>query len=480
MVAKKLQWCQGSKYVFLVVVCLCGTNSFRIGRQHSTETEASRGDIAQGFAPRPGMAPAGRSVSQPKMRSFTAELEVDPLREELNNMEADNDIADFSETDAQLASDALPEGHALSDTADIEEPEEPRLSSRAVEWELEEKYKTEHPETVEEARVPLTPAVFLMPALLFLGMGTGIGVWNWSLDHSITVSRRPMVPVPLLAASGADDADPPAREFSLADQAARFQRAKKEGNRRYLDICSVYDGSYLKGKRVLVVGGNRGLGLSIVEELVAQGADVVATSRSAWDGNGLKMQVIAGVEVTDSDSFKKMCGEIKEPLDYIIFVAGYFPDITDNLDSFQEKEALKQIDICALGPLRCTAALKDADLLKGAKIAVITSQAGSAEWRFTQNKDKGGDYGHHMSRAACNIGAVLMSEELKSEGVPVVMLHPGFQRTDMTSKFSEIWDEEGAVEPAVGAKRVLHEVKGISLETAGNFINCEDGLKIPF
>ena len=27
----------------------------------------------------------------------------------------------------------------------------------------------------------------------------------------------------------------------------------------YLDVASVYDGSYLKGKTVLVTGGNRGL-----------------------------------------------------------------------------------------------------------------------------------------------------------------------------------------------------------------------------
>ena len=47
----------------------------------------------------------------------------------------------------------------------------------------------------------------------------------------------------------------------------------------------------------------------------------------------------------------------------------------------------------------------------------------------------GGDYGHHMSRAACNIGAVLMSQELKAEGIPVLLLHPGFNKTGMTAKW---------------------------------------------
>ena len=34
--------------------------------------------------------------------------------------------------------------------------------------------------------------------------------------------------------------------------------------------------------------------------------------------------------------------------------------------------------------------------------------------------------------------------------------------------------------PEVGAKRVLHEINILSTETSGKFINCEDGLEIPW
>jgi len=104
------------------------------------------------------------------------------------------------------------------------------------------------------------------------------------------------------------------------------------------------------------------------------------------------------------------------------------------------------------------------------------------------------------------------------------MLHPGFNRTGMTAKYSEIWDkvykhlpiwmcdknlectrpfcclthenrtvhspshnratfhvrQEGAVDPSVGAKRVLHEIGQVTMEKSGSFINCEDGLQIPW
>lgn len=111
---------------------------------------------------------------------------------------------------------------------------------------------------------------------------------------------------------------------------------------------------------------------------------------------------------------------------------------------------------------------------------MISSQAGSVEWRSVQNANKGGDYGHHMSRSACNMGAALLAQEFKSKEIAVGIFHPGFNRTEMTKKYEAIWDEEGAVQPEEGAKRVLHEVGKLSMETSGQFINCEDGLLIPW
>ena len=55
-------------------------------------------------------------------------------------------------------------------------------------------------------------------------------------------------------------------------------------------------------------------------------------------------------------------------------------------------------------------------LAEGAKLVIITSQAGSCEWRSTQNANEGGDYGHHMSRAACNIAGVLQVRTLLHQG----------------------------------------------------------------
>ena len=276
------------------------------------------------------------------------------------------------------------------------------------------------------------------------------------------------------------------RTHSLPDQIARFARAKEEKNERYLDIDTVYDGSALKGKRMLVTGGNRGLGLKIVQQAVADGAHVVVVGRKSsdeLDALGSSVTVITGVDMCDDAAVKALPDRVGAPVDYVINNAGYFPGTAEGetLASMDFPEQLKQIDVCAVGPLRISSALYNAGKVSkdGGKIIIVTSQAGSVDWRFTQCPE-GGNYGHHMSRAACNIGGVLLALELKKAGVAVVLLHPGFNRTEMTAKYSHIWDIEGAVESSVGAKRVLYESLRATMEQTAKFINCEDGLEIPW
>ena len=269
----------------------------------------------------------------------------------------------------------------------------------------------------------------------------------------------------------------------MADQPARFAKAKAENNTRHLDIDSHYDPAWLKGKRVGVTGANRGIGLALAKELTAVGAKVIALNRSdSADLQALKPEeTILGVDVTDDAACEKIGDKITGgPLDVLINNAGYFYEPVEKIDSLNFPEQLKMINICALGPLRITAGLYNAGLLKeGSKIAMITSQGGSVGWRTTQNPD-GGDYGHHMSKSAANMMGVLVSQEFKKYNIPVGIIHPGFNKTEMTAKYAEIWEVEGAVDPSVGAKRVLHEVGLINMETTGLFINAEDGRQIPW
>lgn len=269
-------------------------------------------------------------------------------------------------------------------------------------------------------------------------------------------------------------------KFSIADQKQRHAKAVTDKNDRVLNLESIYKPGFLKGKTALVTGGNRGIGRALVNELVAQGCrKVIATTQRPADIPGV--HVVSGIDVTDDSCGSKLAESLKgEEIDFVINNAGYFYEPLETLSSLIFHEEKKMIDICALGPLRVTSGLVNGGLLAaGAKVAIISSQGGSVSWRFVQNP-QGHDYGHHMSKAAANMAGVLLAQELRSKGIAVVLLHPGFNKTDMTKKYEAIWDEEGAVDTSLGAKRILHEMGQLTMETTGSFINCEDGLHIPF
>ena len=112
--------------------------------------------------------------------------------------------------------------------------------------------------------------------------------------------------------------------YSMADQEARFAKAKKENNTRYLDIESVFDPSFLKGKRVAITGANRGLGLALAKEAVAAGAELVGIVRSNSDE--LKAlnpkDLVTDVDVTDNNAGAKVVEGIKGgPIDIVSLVS---------------------------------------------------------------------------------------------------------------------------------------------------------------
>ncbi|GAX22292.1 hypothetical protein FisN_22Hu082 [Fistulifera solaris] len=269
--------------------------------------------------------------------------------------------------------------------------------------------------------------------------------------------------------------------YSIADQKARFDRAKRENNRRYLDITTVYDPSSLQGQRVAVTGANKGLGLALAAELTHVGAEVIAivkSSSSELEELGVR-QIISGIDVTDDEKCAGLSEQVEGgPIDILINNVGFLKREGEQLDSLDFPTQIKTIDISACGHLRVTSALLGL-LKEGSKVIMITSQAGSIGWREVQSPN-GGNYGHHMSKASANMLSVLLANEVKNRGIAVGIFHPGFQKTDMTSEMKDTWESEGAVDPSVGAKRVLYETIQLSMEKSGKFRNCEDGLEIPW
>src|SRR5689334_8862394 len=82
-------------------------------------------------------------------------------------------------------------------------------------------------------------------------------------------------------------------------------------------------------------------------------------------------------------------------------------------------------------------------LKSGSKIVLVSSEAGSISLRH--EKEGGGNYAHHASKAALNMVGKLLSLDLKDKGIIVNMVHPGFMRSEMTKGvgFDKYWDSGG-------------------------------------
>lgn len=108
-------------------------------------------------------------------------------------------------------------------------------------------------------------------------------------------------------------------------------------------------------------------------------------------------------------------------------------------------------------------------LRSGAKILLVSSESGSITLRH--EKEGGGNYGHHASKAALNMVGKLLSLDLKDKGVIVSIVHPGFMRTEMTKGvgFDKYWDDGGAVTPDQAADSLVKWVDDLSMEKTGQY-----------
>ena len=217
----------------------------------------------------------------------------------------------------------------------------------------------------------------------------------------------------------------------------------------------------------LVTGANRGIGLELARQLHARGDTVIATCRSSSaELDAVGCRVLERIDV-GSDGVGEVLDAALDPgerIDVVVNNAGIGG--WDSLERFDPDLARRQFDVNTLGPLRVTLALLPR-LGQGAKVGFVSSKAGSIG-----DRPSGGNYGYRMSKAALNMGAANLAAELGSRGILVVVLHPGFVRTEMTSR-------SGNVDPPEAAAGLIARLDELDASGHGTFVHA-NGDAIPW
>lgn len=195
---------------------------------------------------------------------------------------------------------------------------------------------------------------------------------------------------------------------------------------------------------IAIVGANRGIGFELTKQLAESGNTVFAFCRSTNSKlNELNnTTVIENFEVTN---FSEMQTSLKNLglqnmenkfFDILIHVSGILR--SDSFDEIIEDDIIEQFKVNALAPILSVKAFTPY-LKEGSKVGLITSRMGSVD-----DNTSGGMYGYRMSKSALNMAGKSLSVDLKDDDITVLLLHPGYVKTDMTGNQGQITAKESA------------------------------------
>ena len=185
---------------------------------------------------------------------------------------------------------------------------------------------------------------------------------------------------------------------------------------------------YLMSKIVLVTGGNRGIGLAIAREFLANGDTVIVTSRSGEPVAGLN---VVTCDVSDTASVDAAFTKVETefgPIQVLVANAGITRDkllvrmSDDDIDEVLNTNLVGAIRVARRASRPMTQAKSGRIIF----ISSVVALAGSA-----------GQVNYAASKAGLIGAARSLAREHGPRNITVNVVAPGFIDTDMTSVLSE-------------------------------------------
>ncbi|WP_439120873.1 SDR family NAD(P)-dependent oxidoreductase [Marivita sp.] len=204
---------------------------------------------------------------------------------------------------------------------------------------------------------------------------------------------------------------------------------------------------------ILITGANRGIGAALLTAAQDRGDTAFGTTRNAGHDTLLPL------DVRDPASCTALADRLKDtPIDLLVCNAGVYLEKGMPADALTDTKLWADTFATNVTGVYLTAMAFLPHLKRSAtpKLAIISSQMGS------NTRAKGQSYIYRASKsAALNLGRNL-AVDLKPQGIPVGIYHPGWVRTDMGTNAADIGTDDSA-------RGLLHRFDALSLDTTGCF-----------
>jgi len=184
----------------------------------------------------------------------------------------------------------------------------------------------------------------------------------------------------------------------------------------------------------LITGANRGLGLEHVRQLLKREWTISAAVRDPNSADELKALDpgdgrlrILSYDASDLNAATQLKAQVKGPLDIVFANAGVMGPKVQEFGNAASEGFMDTLRVNTLAPLALAEAF--ADQVAESQLKVIALQ--SSRMGSVADNDSGGRYAYRASKAALNAVGKSLSVDLKDKGVIVMVLHPGWVKTDM-------------------------------------------------
>ena len=209
----------------------------------------------------------------------------------------------------------------------------------------------------------------------------------------------------------------------------------------------------------LITGVGRGIGLALARNLLDRGDRVIGSVRQGGPPLAHDRFRCLDFDVKDGDALARAARAIDEPIDVLVLNAGMMgPASRSTLDA--DPDAFVEVlAVNAVAPLRVTQAFLPHLRRRGrGRIVAISSQLGGMTYPGSDR------IAYRASKSALNKTMQGLAEDLRSEGIAVLVVHPGWVRTEMGGPNAEL-------EPAESAAGLARLIDDLRLETTGRFLD---------